>query len=75
MNLYRKTIVPQARLTIDSSTASYETGTIDFLSVLNNYSAALDYEMNYHEEMLNYHLALARLEETTGIRLIEEDHK
>jgi outer membrane protein TolC len=74
MNLYRKTAIPQALLTVDSSLASYETGAVDFLSVLNNYTAALDYEMNYHEEMLNYHLALSRLEETTGVSLIEEGH-
>jgi len=26
-------------------------------------------EMNYHEEMLNYHLAVSRLEELTGLDL------
>jgi hypothetical protein len=55
--------------------ASYETGSIDFLSVLNNYMAAYEYEMDYHEEMLNYHLALSRLEETSGVPLIGEDHQ
>lgn len=74
MDLYTKTVLPQARLTIDSSTVEYETGKVDFLSVLNNYTAVLDYEMNYHEEMLNFHLALSRLEEATGTRLIEENH-
>jgi outer membrane protein TolC len=75
VNLYLNTILPQARLTIDSSMASYETGSIDFLSVLNNYMAAYEYEMDYHEEMLNYHLALSRLEETSGVPLIGEDHQ
>ena len=74
MNLYLQTVRPQAQLTVDSSIASYETGAVDFLSVLNNYTAALEYEMDYHEEMLNYHLALSRLEETTGVRLIEGGH-
>jgi len=37
-------------------------------------AAALEYEMSYHEERLNIHLALLRLEEITGIRLIEVDH-
>ena len=73
-NLYFKTVMPQAQLAVDSSLASYETGAVDFLSVLNNYTAALEYEMDYHEEMLNYHLALSRLEETTGVRLIEGGH-
>jgi outer membrane protein TolC len=75
MNLYLKTAMPQALLTVDSSLASYETGAVDFPSVLNNYTAALEYEMDYHEEMLNFHLALSRLEETTGVRLIEGGHE
>jgi outer membrane protein TolC len=74
MDLYLKTIIPQARLAADSALASYETGSVDFLSTLNNYTAALEYEMDYHEQMQNYHLALSRLEETTGVRLIEGGH-
>jgi hypothetical protein len=31
-----------------------------------DYERYLDYELNYHEEMLNFHVALARLEELTG---------
>jgi len=27
----------------------------------------VEYELNYHEEMLSFHLALARLEEMTGV--------
>ena len=75
MDLYRNTIIPQMRLAAESSLTSYETGAVDFLTVLSNFAAALDYEMNYHDEMQNYHLALSRLEETTGMRLIEEDHQ
>jgi cobalt-zinc-cadmium efflux system outer membrane protein len=70
MKLYRDTILPQAKLAIESSLASYETGAVDFLSVLTNYMAVVDFEMNYHEEMQKYHLALTRLEEMTGLPLI-----
>src|ERR1035438_7105185 len=56
--LYRNSILPQARLTVESSRASYETGGVDFLSVLNNQNAALDYEMDSHDQMLIYHLAI-----------------
>jgi cobalt-zinc-cadmium efflux system outer membrane protein len=73
MGLYLDTVIPQARLAADSSMSSYETGSLDFLSILNNYNAVLEYEMNYHEEMLNYHLALSRLEEATGLKLIDEE--
>ena len=71
---YRKTLLPQAQLTVESSIASYQTGGVDFLSVLNNQGSALDYEMDSHEQMLNYHLAIVRLEEATGMDLIGEGH-
>jgi len=35
--------------------------------------SVLDAEMAYHEESLNYHLALLRLEESTGVPLMDDD--
>jgi outer membrane protein, heavy metal efflux system len=71
MKLYGQTVVPQATLTLESSLASYETGAVDFLSVLTNYIAVVEYEMNYYEEMQNFYLALSRLEEMTAMPLIQ----
>jgi len=71
MRLYSQTVVPQASLALESSLASYETGSLDFLSVLTNYMTALEYELNYHEEMQNFYLALIRLEEMTGFPLVK----
>lgn len=69
MKLYGQTVIPQASLALESSLATYETGTIDFLSVLTNYVTVVEYEMNYYEELQNYYLALSRLEEMTGLSL------
>jgi outer membrane protein TolC len=69
MNMYSTTVIPQSTLAFQSSLASYQTGAVDFLSVLMNFTTMLDYELNYHEEMLSYFLALARLEELTGVKL------
>jgi hypothetical protein len=69
MEMYSKTVVPQAALTLESSIPAYETGSVDFLTLLMNFMALVEYEVNYHEEMLNFHLALARLEEMTGAKL------
>jgi outer membrane protein, heavy metal efflux system len=69
MKLYLGTVIPQAHLTLQSSLNAYETGTADFLSVFTNHIGIVDYEMNYHEEMLNYHLAVSRLEELTGLEV------
>jgi outer membrane protein TolC len=71
MKLYGQTVVPQATLALESSLASYETGTVDFLSVLTNYIAVTEVQMNYQEQLQNFYLALSRLEEMTAMPLIK----
>jgi outer membrane protein, heavy metal efflux system len=71
MKLYGQTVIPQASLALESSLSSYETGTVDFLSVLTNYITVVEYEMNYYEEMQSFYLALSRLEEMTALPLIK----
>jgi outer membrane protein, heavy metal efflux system len=71
MKLYTLTVVPQGNLALESSLSTYETGSVDFLSVLSNFTMVLDYEMNYYDEALNYALALSRLEEMTGKALTD----
>ena len=66
MKLYAQTVVPQGNMALESSFSTYETGTVDFLSVLTNFTTVLDYEMNYYDEALSFALALSRLEEMTG---------
>jgi outer membrane protein TolC len=70
LELYAKTTVPQASLAFESSLSSYEAGAVDFLSVLTNYMSVFDYEMHYYEELRNYYMALAELEEMTGTGLV-----
>ncbi len=72
LNLYLNTVIPQAHLALQSSLAAYQSGTADFLSVFTNHIMVVDYEMNYHEEMLNFHLAVSQLEELTGLDLAGE---
>ncbi|MBM3747063.1 MAG: TolC family protein [Acidobacteria bacterium] len=69
MEMYSSTVIPQTSLALQSSLAAYETGGVDFLTVLANFSTMLDYELNYHEELQSYLVALARLEEMTGVSL------
>ncbi|MEZ5398779.1 MAG: TolC family protein [Bryobacteraceae bacterium] len=71
MKLYGQTVIPQASLALESSLTSYETGTVDFLSVLTNYITVVEYEINYYEEIQNFYLALSRLEEMTALSLIK----
>jgi outer membrane protein TolC len=68
--LFQKTALPQARLTSESSLLSYQSGSTDFLSIMTNYIAAFEYELDYHEQLHEFHMALIRLEEITGVELI-----
>jgi outer membrane protein TolC len=67
--LYGETVLPQARLALESSMASYQTGRVDFLSVLTNFGTVLEYEMTYFDELASFHAAVSRLEEMTGMSL------
>jgi cobalt-zinc-cadmium efflux system outer membrane protein len=71
LDLYSKALIPQATLALDSSMASYQVGSLDFLSLLTNFLNMLEQEMNYYEEFANFHQALARLEESTGRHLTD----
>jgi outer membrane protein TolC len=68
--LYRDALLPQVRLALESSMASYQTGAVDFLSVLTNLTSVLDAEMRYYEELSTFHAAASRLEEVTGTPLV-----
>ena len=70
MQLFAKGIVPQSSLALEASLATYEVGKTDFLTVLSNFTTVLDYELAYHQQLVNRQKALARLEELTGLDLI-----
>ncbi len=69
LQLYSKAIVPQSTLALESGLAAYQVGSLDFLSLISNFTSVLEYEISYYEELANYQKALARLEEITGIEL------
>lgn len=70
MELYGDSVLPQARLALESSLASYEVGAVDFLSVLMNFSTLLNYEVSYEQQQAMYHEALARIEPLAGVELV-----
>ncbi len=72
MQLYTQGIVPQSTLTLESSLTGYETGTLDFLTVISNFTTVLDSELDYHKQLAEYEKALARLEELTGLNLVQQ---
>jgi outer membrane protein TolC len=72
LKLYSQGIAPQSSLTLESSITSYETGGVDFLNVLSNFLTVIDSELDYQLQVSNHEKALARLEEVTGLNLIQQ---
>jgi outer membrane protein, heavy metal efflux system len=69
MDVYQKSVIPEARLALESSLASYRTGAVGFLSVFSNFMSVVDYELMYHEELMQFYVAVARLEELTSVEI------
>jgi outer membrane protein TolC len=72
LKLYSQGIAPQSSLTLESSITGYETGGVDFLNVISNFQEVIDAELDYHMQVTNHEKALARLEEVTGLNLIQQ---
>jgi outer membrane protein TolC len=69
LTLYTRALVPQSSLALESSLAAYQTGTLDFESLISNFTSVLEYETNYYEELANYQKALVALEQITSVEL------
>jgi outer membrane protein TolC len=67
--LYSQAIVPQSSQTLESSELAYQTGQVDFLTMLDNFINLLDFQVNYYHQISNYQIALARLEPLVGVEL------
>lgn len=66
LNLLETGIIPQARLTLESSVATYKVNKTDFLNVLDNVRALLEFQINYYERLTEYEKAIAEIEPLVG---------
>ncbi len=64
--LFRDTIIPQARQTVDAMMAGYQVGKVDFLNLVRSQTTLLDYESDYWRVFSRARQALARLEAAVG---------
>jgi len=62
MDLYSGSVLPQARLALESSQSSYQVGKADFLTLLTNFMTVLTYEVNLEAQTAQYRQGLARIE-------------
>ncbi len=72
-DLYAKAVLPQSNLTLESSMSAYQVGSSDFLTVISNFSALLNYQTDYYRQIADYNIALAQIESLVGVELTDAD--
>jgi outer membrane protein TolC len=72
MGLYEKGIIPQSRLSLESSLAGYQTGAVDFLTLLDSVMTVYSFELEYERQLTDYEKAIARIEELSGANLTDQ---
>lgn len=70
-DLYRSTIIPQARAAVSSALASYRVGKVDFMTLLDNQMTVNKYSQDLSTLEAEEGRAWAELEMLTGTELIE----
>jgi cobalt-zinc-cadmium efflux system outer membrane protein len=69
LKLFSQGVVPQSSLALESSMSAYQVGTVDFLTLMGNFTTVLNYQTDYYRELANYQTSLARMEALTGTEL------
>lgn len=64
--LYRDSLIPDAERTLRSALSSYQTGTLDFLTLLDSERMLLQFRLAYVKELANYRQQVAALERAVG---------
>lgn len=68
--LYRDRLIPDAERTLRSALSSYQTGTLDFLTLLDSERMLLQFRLAYVKELANYRQQVAALERAVGSDLL-----
>jgi cobalt-zinc-cadmium efflux system outer membrane protein len=69
IRLYENALIPQAAQALESSVASYQVGTVDFLSLLSNQISLFNAELQLSDSQAQYQINLADLEAIVGKEL------
>lgn len=68
--LLNQGILPQARTTLASATASYQVGRVDFLTLLDAQVMVYRHELDYHRLLADFATNVAALERAVGTEII-----
>ena len=72
MRLYKDAVIPQASLALESSLSAYRVGSLDFLTILNNWTIVLNFELEYYNQLAQRETALSNLERLTDLQLVRK---
>jgi len=70
IELYEKTMLPQARQTYEADQKSLATGKVTFDRVIRDYRAVLNLELGYHRALGQLATTLARIRQAVGVDLL-----
>jgi cobalt-zinc-cadmium efflux system outer membrane protein len=66
VRLFRDVIIPQARQTVEASASGYRAGSVDFLTLVDNWRKLLNFDLMYHRALSDTEQAVADLERVVG---------
>ncbi len=69
--LYKNTVIPQARETLESTIIAYQTGRSMFLWLIDIYRTLLNAQLQYHQSVMDYMKSQAELERAIGLNMEE----
>ena len=66
VTLYDREILPQARITLESTLSAYQVGRVEFMTLLDSQMAVFNYEMARLTALAGYHKAQVEIDFLTG---------
>jgi outer membrane protein TolC len=66
LGLYVKSILPQGRAALESATAGFQVGSVDFLTLVDDQATLYNYETRYFRSLTSFAQKLAELERVVG---------
>ncbi len=72
VNLFKTSIIPQAEQVLKSATIAYETGKVDFLTLMESERMLREAKLKYYRALATHGINLANLERVVGISLTEQ---
>ena len=69
--LYVRAILPQGQASVASTTASYQVGKVDLLTLMDSQTTLFSYETAYYRALADFGAAVAQLEQVVGQEIVK----